>query len=66
MFAEFDFDSQPLAITGFDDAVLFTPAHGYAAFTVPHLDQYLKRAIPELSVPAPVCADGHARGLSPG
>ena len=53
MFAEFDFDSQPLAITGFDDAVLFTPAHGYAAFTVPHFDRFLLRAIPALDVPPP-------------
>lgn len=31
--------------------LLFTPEHGYAAFTVPHFDKYLLRAIPQLEVP---------------
>lgn len=31
--------------------LLYAPDYGYAAFTVPQFDQYLKRAIPELSVP---------------
>lgn len=31
--------------------LLYTPEHGYAAFTVPHFDRFLLRAIPELSVP---------------
>lgn len=31
--------------------LLFTPEHGYAAFTVPHFDKFMKRAIPELEVP---------------
>lgn len=31
--------------------LLYTPQHGYAAFTVPHFDRYMLRAIPELVVP---------------
>ena len=31
--------------------LLFTPEHGYAAFTVPHFDKFMKRAIPALEVP---------------
>jgi hypothetical protein len=31
--------------------LLYTPEHGYAAFTVPHFDQFIRRAIPELVVP---------------
>jgi hypothetical protein len=31
--------------------LLYTPEHGYAAFTVPHFDQFLVRAIPKLEVP---------------
>ncbi|WOP19691.1 AAA family ATPase [Raineyella sp. LH-20] len=31
--------------------LLYTPEHGYAAFTVPHFDQFLLRAMPELVVP---------------
>ncbi|MFM2437812.1 MAG: hypothetical protein RLZ55_623 [Actinomycetota bacterium] len=31
--------------------LLYTPEHGYAAFTVPHFDKFLLRAIPELQVP---------------
>lgn len=31
--------------------LLYTPEHGYAAFTVPHFDQFIVRAIPELVVP---------------
>lgn len=31
--------------------LLFTPQHGYAAFTVPHFDRFLLRAIPHLDVP---------------
>lgn len=33
--------------------LLYTPEHGYAAFTVPHFDQFMRRAVPEL-VPPPV------------
>lgn len=32
--------------------LLYTPEHGYAAFTVPHFDKFLIRAIPTLDVPA--------------
>lgn len=32
--------------------LLYTPEHGYAAFTVPHFDKFLIRAIPTLEVPA--------------
>ncbi len=32
--------------------LLYTPEHGYAAFTVPHFDKFVMRAIPELVVPA--------------
>lgn len=31
--------------------LLYTPEHGYAAFTVPHFDQFILRAIPDLIVP---------------
>jgi hypothetical protein len=31
--------------------LLYTPEHGYAAFTVPHFDRFMKRAIPDLVVP---------------
>lgn len=31
--------------------LLYTPEHGYAAFTVPHFDKFLIRAIPTLDVP---------------
>lgn len=31
--------------------LLYTPEHGYAAFTVPHFDTFLLRAIPELIMP---------------
>jgi len=31
--------------------LLYTPQHGYAAFTVPHFDRFLRRAIPTLNVP---------------
>ena len=34
-----------------DKGLLYTTDHGYAAFTVPKFDEYLKRAIPELSPP---------------
>lgn len=32
--------------------LLYTPEHGYAAFTVPHFDRFIMRAIPELVVPS--------------
>lgn len=31
--------------------LLYTPEHGYAAFTVPDFDRFMKRAVPELVVP---------------
>ena len=31
--------------------LLSTPEHGYAAFTVPHFDQFMRRAVPELVIP---------------
>lgn len=34
-----------------DMGLLYTPEHGYAAFTVPDFDQYMLRAVPELVVP---------------
>ena len=33
------------------ERLLYTPQHGYAAFTVPHFDRFLLRAIPTLTVP---------------
>ena len=34
-----------------DMGLLYTPEHGYAAFTVPHFDRFIKRAVPNLIVP---------------
>lgn len=34
-----------------DMGLLYTPEHGYAAFTVPHFDKFMLRAIPELIIP---------------
>lgn len=34
-----------------DMGLLFTPEHGYAAFTVPEFDKFMKRAVPTLVVP---------------
>ena len=31
--------------------LLYTPEHGYAAFTVPQFDRFMKRAVPTLDVP---------------
>ncbi len=31
--------------------LLYTPQHGYAAFTVPHFDRFMLRAVPVLEVP---------------
>lgn len=33
--------------------LLYTPEHGYAAFTVPHFDRFMMRAVPTLTVPPP-------------
>ena len=35
-----------------EKGLLYTPEHGYAAFTVPQFDRYLKREIKTLIVPA--------------
>ena len=34
-----------------DMGLLYTPEHGYAAFTVPDFDEFVKRAVPELTIP---------------
>ncbi|MHB1171018.1 MAG: AAA family ATPase [Lacisediminihabitans sp.] len=34
-----------------EKGLLYTPGHGYASFTVPHFDRFMKRAVPELVVP---------------
>ncbi|APX33924.1 ATPase [Brachybacterium sp. P6-10-X1] len=34
-----------------DMGLLYTPSHGYAAFTVPHFDMFMRRALPELIIP---------------
>lgn len=34
-----------------DMGLLYTPEHGYAAFTVPDFDKFMLRAVPELLVP---------------
>jgi hypothetical protein len=43
--------------------LLFTPEHGYAAFTVPDFDRFMKRAVPVLEVP-PVVSRGARRAPS--
>jgi len=40
--------------------LLFTPQHGYAAFTVPDFDRFMKRAVPTLEVP-PLVSRGSRR-----
>ncbi|MXP21953.1 AAA family ATPase [Gordonia sp. HNM0687] len=42
----------PTRSTLIEKGLLYTPGHGYAAFTVPHFDQFMKRSVPELKVPA--------------
>lgn len=34
-----------------DMGLLYTPQHGYASFTVPHFDKFMRRAMPDLVVP---------------
>lgn len=34
-----------------EKGMLYQPQHGYAAFTVPHFDRFMKREIPAFSVP---------------
>lgn len=46
--------SQNLALTRaelINMGLLYTPEHGFAAFTVPHFDRFLMRSIPDLVVP---------------
>ena len=38
--------------------LLYTPQHGYAAFTVPHFDSFMKRAMPELVLPIRAAGEG--------
>lgn len=42
--------------------LLYTPEHGYAAFTVPHFDKFLLRAIPELIMPPERSKKSRTRG----
>ncbi|MBU9763354.1 ATP-binding protein [Mycobacterium sp. TNTM28] len=41
----------PTRSTLIEKGLLYTPSHGYAAFTVPHFDQFMRRSVPDLSVP---------------
>jgi hypothetical protein len=34
-----------------EKGILYTPSHGYAAFTVPHFDKFMRRSVPALRVP---------------
>ena len=36
--------------------LLYTPDHGYAAFTVPDFDKFMLRAVPTLDVPPSTAA----------
>ncbi|OIQ83202.1 hypothetical protein GALL_350030 [mine drainage metagenome] len=47
-----------------DMGLLYTPQHGYAAFTVPHFDRFMLRAVPELTIP-PVRKRPAARSTHP-
>lgn len=31
--------------------LLYTPMHGYAEFTVPHFDRFMKREMPKVVIP---------------
>lgn len=42
----------PTRSTLIEKGLLYTPSHGYAAFTVPHFDRFMKRSVPDLVVPA--------------
>ena len=42
----------PTRSTLVEKGLLYTPTHGFAAFTVPHFDRFMKRAVPNLDVPA--------------
>lgn len=43
--------SGPTRSTLIEKGLLYTPQHGYAAFTVPHFDRFMMRAVPNLVVP---------------
>jgi len=42
----------PTRSTLIEKGLLYTPSHGYAAFTVPHFDRFMLRSVPTLDVPA--------------
>jgi AAA ATPase domain len=42
----------PTRSTLIEKGLLYTPSHGYAAFTVPHFDLFMLRSVPALVVPA--------------
>ncbi|AZZ56289.1 ATP-binding protein [Rathayibacter iranicus] len=46
-----------------DMGLLYTPEYGYAAFTVPDFDRFMKRAVPHLEVP-PIVSRGSRRAQS--
>ena len=41
----------PTRATLIDRGLLYSPSHGLAAFTVPHFDQFMHRAVPHLDPP---------------
>ena len=41
----------PTRSTLVEKGLLYTPQHGFAAFTVPQFDRFMKRAVPELTPP---------------
>jgi hypothetical protein len=41
----------PTRATLIDKGLLYSPSHGLAAFTVPHFDQFMHRAVPTLDPP---------------
>jgi hypothetical protein len=41
----------PTRATLIDKGLLYSPSHGLAAFTVPHFDQFMHRAVPQLDPP---------------
>lgn len=51
----------PIRAQLIDMGLLYTPQHGLAAFTVPHFDQFMLRAVPELVVPPPRRRSGKSR-----
>ena len=41
----------PTRSTLIQKGLLYTPQHGYASFTVPHFDRFMKRSVPTLEAP---------------